>query len=678
MRITIICCAFPAALFIALLGCKDTPDQTRSYLDVSGIDTLIDPGDDFFEYANGIWMDTVPIPSTEVGVGSFYDLQVKSAKALKVVCEEAAALKNPRKGSLEQMVGDLYASIMDTVTIEKRGLEPLARTFDEIDNISGTKEMLRFIARETVNGNSTVFDFAVGPDDKNASINIAGFSQSGLGLPNRDYYFTKDSVTASVRSAYLKYLTTIFALLGEDSLLASRHAHTVMAVETQMAKGHFTNVELRKPEKNYNKLGLSELNDLMPNMDWKTLCANLYIRTDTVLVAQLPFFITLDELMENIPLYDWKKYLKATTIGNSAQSLTKALADASFDFYGKALIGQKERKPRWQYAVNTVDVRIGDLVGQLYVKENFDASAKHKMMELIDNLQKSYEKRIRNLDWMSKATRKEAQGKLNTMIKKIGFPDTWKSYDSLVISREDYFKNRINTSRYEFLRDIAKNGKPVDRNEWAFTPPTVNAFYNATTNEIMFLAGMLQPPFFYPYGDDAINYGAIGMVIGHEFTHGFDDEGRLYDKYGNLKDWWLKEDAEKFEEKTKLVGKQYAAYIAMDSIHLNPDLTMGENLADIGGLAIAYDAFKMTSQGKQDKKIDGLTPDQRFFIAFAKIWQMKIKEELMRQLMLNDPHSPARFRVNGPLSNFTPFYKAFGITNKNAMWKPLAERIQVW
>jgi putative endopeptidase len=467
-------------------------------------------------------------------------------------------------------------------------------------------------------------------------------------------------------------------LIGDDVQSASKHAQTVLAVESRLSNGQFTNVELRNPEKNYNKIGLADLDLSMPNMAWKGLFTDLHIRTDTVVLGQLPFFNLLDKLLKDIPLEDWRTYLKATTISNSANSLTNALADANFEFYGKTLAGQKKRKPRWQHAVTTVDGQIGDLVGQLYVREYFDERARQKMMEIINTLQLSYKNRIVNLDWMSGATKKEALGKLNTIIRKVGYPDKWKTYDSLAISRNDYFKNRINTNRYEFFRNIAKNGKPVDRHEWAFTPPTVNAFYGATTNEIMFLAGILQPPFFFPNGDDAINYGAIGMVIGHELTHGFDDEGRNYDKNGNLRDWWQKEDAQKFDEKARLVAKQYRAYVPIDSLHINPDLTMGENLADIGGLAIAYDAFKMTPQGKKSEKIDGLTPEQRFFIAFAGIWQMKIKEELMRRLVLTDPHSPARFRVNGPLSNFTPFYKAFGLTDNNAMWKPTGKRIQVW
>ncbi|MBK8504071.1 MAG: M13 family metallopeptidase [Saprospiraceae bacterium] len=670
------------ALFILLTllgsGCAKKNGSPISLLDLAGMDSLVQPGDDFFTFVNGIWLDTVQIPATQVGAGSFFDLQNKSENALKKICEAAAATRNTTRGSLEQMVGDMYASIMDTVSIESRGYSPLAPTFHDLENISNIQEMMHFVAKEKINGNDLLFGFGIGPDDKNASVNITGFSQSGLGLPDRDYYFRDDRAAKEILSAYTKYLTKVFILIDGDSSSAARDAQKVMEVEKRLATGHYTNVELRDPERNYHKLELSELNRLTPNIDWQTLCNDLLIRTDTILVSQLTFFITLDKLLVDIPLNEWKLYLKAGTVGNSSQSLTKELADASFEFYNKTLSGQQKRKARWQYGVTTVDARIGDLVGQLYVKENFDENAKSKMMEMIDNLQLAYGKRIASLDWMSDTTKEKALGKLNTIIRKIGYPEKWKSYDTLSISREDYFQNQINTSRYEFFRNVAKNGQPVDRFEWPFTPPTVNAYYNATTNEIMFLAGILQPPFFYPDGDDAINYGAIEMVIGHEFTHGFDDQGRDYDQEGNLKDWWQSEDAEQFTAKAKLVGEQYASYIPIDTLHLNPELTMGENLADIGGLAIAYHAFKMTPQGKGNQKLDGLTPDQRFFVAFAEIWRIKIKDELMRQLVLTDVHSPAKFRINGPLTNFSPFYDAFGLTMQNAMWKPEKERIRIW
>lgn len=652
--------------------------KVHEMLDVKGIDSSIKPGDDFFEYVNAKWDKNATIPLTESGAGAFFDLQKQSEEALKKVCEQAAATKNPAKGSLEQMVGDLYASAMDTNALEAKGLTPIQSAFDAIYKIASHTDMLRFVATEQVNGNNLLFGFGVGADDKNAFMNIASYIQGGLGLPDRDYYFRSDPGTIAIRNGYLNYLKKIFVLSGDDSTAALRNAQTVLAVETKLAEGHFTSVELRNPEKNYNKFSIAELNKLTPAIDWDQLTKNMLLDADTVLIGQPKFFVTLDKLCKTVPVEDWKLYLKAFSIGNASSSLTKAIREASFDFYGKMLSGQEQPKPRWQYAVGVVDGRIGDLSGQLYVKDNFDQRAKNKMMEMIDNLQISFENHIKALDWMSDSTKKQALDKLEAVMRKIGFPDKWKNYAGLDISRDDYFQNRINTSKHAYMRMVAKNGKPVDKTEWPFTPPTVNAYYSPTNNEILFLAGILQPPFFHPDADDATNYGAIGMVIGHEFTHGFDDQGRQYDKNGNLKEWWTKSDAEKFGEKAKKVVTQYGNYIPVDSLHINGELTLGENIADIGGLAVAYDAFKMTKQAKEAKLINGLTPDQRFFLSFANIWRLKLKPELLRQLVLTDVHSPAKYRVNGPLSNFTPFYEAFQVQKGDKMWKETSERIKIW
>ena len=667
-------------LFVSIVliyGCSNADHSSKQFLDIAGLDSSVKASDDFFEYVNGKWYKSAVIPSTEVGTGSFFDLQIRSEQALKEVCEEAAATSNPVKGSPEQMVGDFYKSIMDTVAIEAKGYSPLQPVFDKIAALKDKNELIHFVAQEAVNGNSILFGFGVGPDDKNASVNIGSFSQGGTSLPERDYYFRHDEQTKKIRSAYITYLTKVFSLTGTDSATAAKNAQTALAVETKIANGQFTNVELRDPQKNYNKFSVDQLKNIAPAVDWVALFGDMMITADSVLMGQPKFFASLNGLLSSVPLEDWKTYLKASTITNSARSLTKKIADASFDFFNKTLSGQQQQKPRWQYAVNVVDGRIGDLSAQLYVKKNFDAHAKKKMMEMIDNLQAAYEKRIKALDWMSDSTKQQAVAKLNAIVRKIGFPDKWKTYDTLVITK-DYFQNRINTSRYEYIRNVAKNGKPVDKTEWAFTPPTVNAFYGPTTNEIIFLAGILQPPFFYPDADDAINYGGIGMVIGHELTHGFDDQGRQYDKAGNLKDWWTKADADKFNAKAKLVGAQYDNYIVIDSMRINPDLTMGENLADIGGIAIAYDAFKMTAQSKGNEKIDGLTPDQRFFLSLASIWRLKMKDELTKQIVLTDVHSPAKFRVIGPLVNFTPFYEAFGVKKGDKMWKDEKDRIKIW
>lgn len=666
---------------IILIGCKNEapiPTVSKAYLDINHLDTTIAPGDNFFQHVNGIWNKNASIPPSEIGTGSFFDLQTKSEEALLEVCKNAAALSQAPAGSLEQQVGDLFASIMDTNTIEAKGYSPLQQVFDQIDRLSNSQELISFVNAQRINGNGLLFGFGVGADDKNASMNIAQFFQGGIGLPDRDYYFRTDPPTLAIQKEYQAYLKKIGMLIGQDSIKAAAEASAIFNLEKKIAQGHFTNVELRDPQKNYNKYGMGQLLKMSPSVDWNKVKKDMGLKTDSILIGQPAFFTSLDKLIKTIPIDQWKPYLKAATISNSYNSLSKAFASAGFEFFQKTLSGRQEPEPRWKYAVNVVDGRIGDLAGQLYVKNNFDAKAKDRMMDMIDNLQKAYETHIRELEWMSPETKTKALEKLAAITRKIGYPDKWLKYDSLVIKKDDYFGNRIATSRYEYFRDLAKVDKPVDKSEWPFSPPTVNAGYNPTTNEIIFPAGILQPPFFDPSADDAINYGAVGMVIGHELTHGFDDQGRQYDKDGNLKDWWTKEDADKFKAIADKVVDQYSKYIPIDSLHLNGALTLGENIADIGGLAIAHDAFKMTPQGKADQKIDGLTPDQRFFMSFASIWRLKMKDEMMRQIVLTDVHSPAEYRVVGPLTNFTPFYNAYGVIEQNQMWKSEKERIKIW
>ncbi len=671
---------------VLCFSCKNIENQSNqknkqpqnSFLDVQNIDTTIPPGDNFFKYINQKWYDKTEIPGTEIGVGSFFDLNNKSLEDLYSISKTAAAIPNAPKGSPEQMVGDLLTSIMDTNAIESKGWTPLKATFDQIDNLKSSKEMLQFICDQNIDGNDLLIGFGVGEDEKNASMNIAQFGQAGIGLPERDYYFRSDPETKSIQDAYKNYLKKIFSLIGVDSVQASRDANTVFTLETNIARGHFTNVQLRDPARNYNKMGLSQLNKMSPGLEWSKILKGLKLNTDSVVIGQPSFFASLDKLLKSTPIDQWKPYLKASTINNSYNSLTKAFANAGFEFFQKKLSGRSQPSPRWKYATGVIDSRLGELAGQLYVRKYFDQSAKDRMNTLIDNLIKSYETHIKSLDWMSESTKSKALEKLHTIGRKIGFPDIWRSYDSLVILKDNYFQNRINTSRYEFYRAIHKVGKPVDKAEWDMTPSTVNAGYYPTKNQIVFPAGILQPPFFDARADDAVNYGGIGAVIGHELTHGFDDQGRQYDKDGNLTDWWAKEDADKFNEITKKIVAQYSMYVPVDTLHVNGELTLGENIADIGGMAIAYDAFKLTDQSKSDKKIDGLSPDQRFFHSFAQIWRIKMRDEFSRQLVLTDVHSPSEFRVAGPLSNFTPFYQAYGLTENNKMWKKQEDRIKIW
>lgn len=666
------------ALTLIVAGCTKTEKTDHQFLPISRFDSSVRPGTNFFRYVHGNWYDTVRIPPSQVGTGSFLDLIVKSNKALRQVCEEAANVHDAPLGSVEQRVGDLYTSFMDSVSINNKGYAPLAPLFGKIQGLKNYEDMIRFVADEMSKGNSLLFNFNVGPDDKNSNVNIAFLSQGGLGLPDRDYYFRNDGETARVQEAYRAYLSSLFILTGSDSSTASKNAASVYEVEKKLASGHFTNVEVRDPQKNYNKKATKDLNFPASALNWVSLLDGLRLKTDSIVISQPKFFDQLEKLLKSISINQWQLYLKASTLTNYGFALSTLFTDARFEFFGKTLYGQQQQKPRWERAVALVDGAIGELSGQLYVKKNFDEQAKERVMNMIDNIQLSYERHIKSLDWMSDSTKKLALAKLSTFKRKIGYPDRWKTYDGLQIGADSYFQNLVNINKFNYQEMIDKAGKPVDKSEWQLTPPTVNAFYNAANNDIMFLAGILQPPLFDPRADDAINYGGIGMVIGHELTHGFDDEGRQYDKDGNLKDWWTKEDAAKFTMKSKAVIDQYNAYVAIDTFHINGALTLGENIADIGGLAIAFDAFRMTQQSRDGKLIDGLTPEQRFFLSFATIWGIKLKDEFMKVLAKTDVHSPAEFRVLGPLSNFTPFYEAFKLKKGDNMWKDAEDRIVIW
>jgi len=679
-------CLLLAATAWGLAACNDNgngtssastpPTERKTFLDAANMDTTVKAGDNFWLYANGAWDKTAVIAGTESSIGSFTDLRKANREAMKSLCEDAAKA-GAAKGSVEQQVGDLYASGMDSAKIEELGFTPIKSYLDQINGLQDTKQMMQWIAKERPEGNGYLYNFYVAPDDKNASVMISAFTQAGIGLPERDYYFNTDSNTLDTRSKYASYITSLFKLVGDDAATASKNALTVIALETKIANGHLTNIELRDPQANYNKLSLADMSKLSPAIDWKTTFDGLGMKQDSFLVGQKKFFANLSGLMSQVPIEDWKQYLRFHTISDASPALAKAFDDAHFNFYNTTLAGQQVQKARTERIASEVDNTLGEALGQLYVKKYFNEDAKKRMMELVKNLQDVYAKRIKELDWMSDATKEKALAKLHAFVTKIGFPDKWKSY-KVDIDRNNYFRNLINLSKWEYAENVAKQGKPVDKSEWGMTPPTINAYYNPPYNEIVFPAGILQFPFFDAKADDAINYGGIGMVIGHEMTHGFDDQGAQYDMEGNLKNWWAAEDNTKFKTKVNQVIKQYDGFTVLDNLHLKGALTVGENMADIGGLAIAYEAFKNTEEGKKNEKIDGFTADQRFFLSFAQIWRIKVKDQSMRQQVLTNPHSPAMWRVNGPVTNFTPWYTAFGVKEGDKLYKPEADRIKVW
>lgn len=663
-----------------LLACKSkdgSVGERTVFLDTAGMDTSVNPGDNFFEYANGKWMKATVIPDDQSGWGSFYTLYQDNIKNLKGILEDAEKA-NAAKGTLQQKLGDYYSSGMDTSAIEKLGAEPLKPVLTKIDMVSTNADFSTLLGELAKTDEARLLGMSVGADEKNSSKNIASFYQSGLSLPEKDYYFKMDSASKAARAGFLSYATTLFTLAGADAATAAKNAATVLALETKIAKSHLSPQELRDPQKNYNKMSIAAFNSMAPNLNIGNIFTVMKVKTDSINVAQPMYFKALSSLFASEQLVDWKTKFKFDYINRNAGLLSKAFVDANFSF-NKLFNGQKKQPERWKKIVSGVDANLGELLGQLYVEKYFTPEAKSRMDELVNNLQKVFAVRIKNLDWMSAATKEKATEKLNVFLKKIGYPSKWKNFDDVVITKGNYLDNARSARVHQYNENIAKIDKPVDKTEWMMSPPTVNAYYNPTYNEIVFPAGILQFPFFSGKADDAINYGAIGAVIGHEMTHGFDDQGRQYDAAGNMKDWWTKEDADKFKVKSDKVVSLYDGFTLLDNLHVNGKLTLGENLADIGGLAIAYDAFKLTEQGKANtQKIDGFTPDQRFFLSFAQVWRIKDRDENMRVRIQTDPHSPEMFRVNGVVYNMEAFYKAFDIKPTAKMYRSPENRLIIW
>ena len=660
--------------FLALTACSK--HQEKKNIAITGIDSTLRPGDDFFRYVNGKWYDSVQIPASQAGVGVYMFMNYPQRMRLQGILDSISRSKN-QAGTIAQKVGDFYASGMDTVTIDKRGYTPIKPLLAKIEAINDLPSLMNFVANEVKVNNSSIIGFGVSPDEKNSSMNIAQIYQTGLGLPDRDYYFKSDSSTVAIQKSYKKYLATLFQQIGSNAKEAEKNANLVYDIDKQLAVSHKTKVELRDVQANYNKMALAALAKRNPNIDWATFLNNLGAKTDSINVGQPAYYDALNKLLKSIPINNWKIYLKANSLERYADDLSKPFVDATFE-YTKVLSGQAVQKSRGEKMANAVDTYLGEALGELYVKKYFSEDAKKRMLILVNNLQKAYAKRIDKLEWMSPVTKQKAKEKLAAITKKIGYPDKWRDYSNVQVARNAYFENMVSAATAAYQFQLAKLGKPVDKSEWFTTPPTVTAYNNPTANEIVFPAGILQPPYFDNNADDALNYGGIGMVIGHEITHTFDDQGAQYDKNGNLKNWWTKEDYAQFKSRIQQVINLYNTYTVLGDLHINGAMTVGENTADIAGLAVAYDAFKMTEQGKGNTKIDGYTPDQRFFISLAKIWRVKMKDEFLRLWINNNPHSPPNWRVNGPLMNTTPFYNAFNVKPGDKMFLPEKDRITIW
>ncbi|WP_298901722.1 M13 family metallopeptidase [uncultured Psychroserpens sp.] len=667
-------------ILVLCFSCKQ--DKTTENDDTSivlkpvvfdGIDSSIKPGDDFFNHVNKNWFDKAVIADDQVGVGSYRFLNIPQQELLKNILEEVSQKEHP-KGSIEQKVGDFFASGMDTISINNRGMKPIQPILDRIDAITNISELTKFVATQIKSGDYSILAPFISPDQENSALNIMHVAQTGLGLPDRDYYFSDNPSVMNIQSAYKTFLSALFELVGDAK--AKAHADIVYHIEKELAQAHKTRIERRDVKANYNKMSISELNERHTNIDWPTIFDNLGADVDYVDVSQPAYYDTLNKMLSSVPLRDWKLYLKANSIGSYASILSKAFQDASFE-YSKVLSGQSEQQPRDKQMVRRVDGQIGFALGQLYVKRYFNEDAKKRALELVNNFQRALETRIDNLDWMSDSTKIKAKDKLYAINKKIGYPDVWRTYD-VSIDRNQFFENVVALRQDAYQYQLDQLNKAPNRDAWGTTPSTVTAYYNPSLNEIVFPAGILQAPYFDLYADDAVNYGGIGMVIGHEFTHAFDDQGAQYDKNGNVSNWWTEEDYTKFKAKTQQIIDQYSAFTVLDSVHLKGALTVGENTADNGGIAIAFDAFKMTEQGQDTTKIGGYTPNQRFFLSIANIWRVKMRDEYLRNYVATDPHSPPIWRVNGPLMNFTPFYEAFDLQPGEANFKTEDERIKIW
>ena len=660
---------------LLLAACKNST-PVKQHTAITGIDSSIKPGDNFFRYVNGKWYDTAQVPPSQAGVGTYMFMNYPQRLRLQGILDSVSKATNA-PGSIEQKLGDFYASGMDTTAINQLGYDPIRPLLAHIDSISDVTSLVKFVATQAKVGNNAVLGFGVGPDNKNSNLKIAHIYQTGIGLPERDYYFRTDPTSVHIREAYLTYLATLFELTGSDTATAKRDADIVYNIEKQVASSHKTNIELRDINANYHKMPVAELAKRQPNIGWQNALDDLGAKTDSIDVAQPAYYDKLNALLKSVPINNWKLYLKAFSLGNYANVLSKPFVDAEFEF-NKVLSGQAVQKSRGELMADNVDRSLGMALSQLYVKKYFPEAAKKRALELVNNLQKALASRIDNLDWMSDSTKQKAKEKLFAITKKIGYPDKWRDYSNVTIVKGKYFQNVVAAAAGNYQYELAKLNKPVDRTEWFTTPSTVTAYNNPSANEIVFPAAILQPPYFDNNADDALNYGGIGMVIGHEMTHTFDDQGAQFDKYGNVKNWWTQDDYKKFKAKTQQVVDQYNRFAVLDTVHVKGAMTLGENTADIGGVSIAYDAFKMTKEGHDTTKIDGFTPDQRFFISIARIWRVKMKEQFLRYWINNNPHSPPLWRVNGPLMNTTAFYTAFNVKPGDSMYLPEKDRIHIW
>ncbi|KAA9331415.1 M13 family metallopeptidase [Hymenobacter busanensis] len=669
-------------LAAALQGCQSNTNNGAAQPDLlqANLDTTVRPGDDFFTYANGAWLKQHPIPASESSWGIGKEVQNEIYARLRAINEEAA-VAHAAAGTNQQKIGDFWAAGMDSVSIDKQGIAPLKPELDRVAAMRTAQDVQAEIARLKVLGVNALFGSYVGQDAKNSDKMALQLWQGGLGLPNRDYYFNKDARTSNIRKEYVKHVANMLALAGQTPAEAAANSARVMQLETTLAKSSRKLEDLRDPYANYHKMSVAELGKLTPGLDWHAWLGQMELaKADTAIVGQPEFYQTAGQLLKTASVDDWKAYLQWHLVNTFASELSKPLDNEHFHFYGTILQGQKEQRARWKRVLDNEEDAMGEMLGQLFVKEYFKPATKERYEKMVQNVMASFEEHIQQLDWMSDSTKQKALVKLHKITPKVGYPNKWRDYSTLTIGRDSYAQNVMRANQWAYRYNISKLGKPVDRTEWDMTPQTYNAYYNPSNNEIVLPAAIFAIPGLRDEdADDAIVYGYGGAsTIGHELTHGFDDEGSQFDEKGNLRNWWTKQDRKQFQQRVNQIVRQFNSYKVLDSLHINGKATAGENIADLGGIVIALDAFKKTDQYKKGEKIGGLTPTQRYFLGYALGWQNHQRDEVLAQRVLTDVHSPANLRVNGPFADVPEFYKTFDVQPTAKLYRPDSARVTIW
>jgi putative endopeptidase len=669
-----------AASFCTLLSTSLASQGQVKPIDPANLDSTCSPCKDFFQYANGGWLRRSDIPGDQPRWGSFNELQEQNYAALQGVLTEAAANVSSATDANLRRLGTFYGTCMDSTAIEQAGIDPLRGELKQIAAIRDRPGIEAAILRQHRLGIPAGFLFRSNPDAKKSARTIAEVYQGGLGLPDRDYYTKTDSASETIRRQYVEHVANLLQHAGQDKTAAAGAAQTIMRLETALANASMTREAQRDPEAVYHLTSTAALQKETPAFSWKTYLAGLGLKNVAeVNVAQPEFLDAFDSLLATAPVEDWKSYLRWNLIASTAPALSTPFVKESFRFNSTVLQGVKEMRPRWKRCLSFTDNAVGEILGQAYVRKNFTPQAKARALDMVRNIRAELHSRLGQLTWMSAETKTKAYAKLDSIINKIGYPDRWRDYAKLEARPGPFVSNLLRANEFETRRQLNKIGRPTDRTEWGMTPPTVNAYYNPPTNEITFPAGIMQPPFFNPKADDAVNYGGMGGAIGHEITHGFDDQGRQFDAQGNLSGWWTEADTKEFNRRAEVVEKQFDGYVAIDTLHVNGKLTLGENIADLGGLLIAHGAYRRSLERKPEPApIDGLTGDQRFFLAWAQIWRAKSRPEYTRLLVNVDPHAPPKFRTNGPLSNIKAFAQAFGCKPGDPMVRLESQRAQIW